>query len=113
MNTGFRESFGEPDAEGVVRNIEGITGFRGKSGFIFTFRDEGHKRFARLLAQSPYHRRPYYIHPTIDDGKLILESSGRRVVVEDETWEGLKDAIIRLTFEYAPPKTPRPISGSG
>lgn len=104
MNTGFRESFGEPDAEGIVRNADGLVGYRGKSGFIFTFRNEAYKRLARLLAESHFFRRPQFIFPAIEGDKLVLQSSGRRVIVEPETWEGLKDAIIRLNFEYAPRK---------
>jgi hypothetical protein len=88
-------------------NNERGSGYRGKSGFIFGFRDEASERYARLLAQSPFSRRPQFMGPTIEDGKLVLESSGRRVVVEPETWEGLKDALLRIHFEYAPPKVPR------
>jgi hypothetical protein len=83
------------------------TGYRGQSGYVFIFRDEANERFARLLAESPYSRRPHFMGPVIENGKLVLESSGRRVVVEPETWEGLKDALLALHFEYAPPKVPR------
>jgi len=89
-----------------VENQRG-SGFRGKSGFIYSFRNEAEERFARLLAESPYSRRPHFMGPVIENGKLVLESSGRRVVVEPETWDGLKDALLRIHFEYAPPKIPR------
>jgi len=62
---------------------------------------------AALLAQSPFARRPQFIGPMIENGKLVLESSGRRVVVEPETWEGLKNALVEIHFQYAPPKVPR------
>jgi hypothetical protein len=94
-----------------VENHRG-PGYRGKSGFVFNFRNEAEERYARLLAASLFSRRPQFMGPEIIDGKLVLESSGRRVVVEPETWEGLKDALIKIHFEYAPPKVPR-ISQSG
>ena len=89
-----------------VQNERG-NGFRGESGFIFYFRSDADERYARLLAQSPFSRRPQFMGPLLEDGKLILESSGRRVVVEPETWEGLRNALVAIHFEYAPPKFPR------
>jgi hypothetical protein len=100
----IRDNFGEPDERGIVRDWVGRTGFRGQSGYVFIFRNEAEERYARLLAQSPFFRRPCFIGPEIEDGRLILESSGRRVVVEPETWDGLKDALLRIHFEYAPKK---------
>ncbi|HEY4720715.1 MAG TPA: hypothetical protein VII92_02620 [Anaerolineae bacterium] len=98
------QDFGEPDGRGVVRNARGDTGIRGQNGYIFFFRNEANERYARLLAQSPFFRRPQYVSPVIDNGKLVLESSGRRVTVEPETWPGLADALLRIHFEYSPPK---------
>src|SRR4051794_36218922 len=101
------KDFSEPDARGVVRNALGYTGIRGINGYVFFFNGEAKERYARLLAQSPFYRSPQFVTPEIVGDKLGLESSGRRVVVEPETWEGLKDALLRIHFEYAPPKSPR------
>jgi hypothetical protein len=87
----------------IVNNERG-NGYRGQNGFIFYFRDEATERYARLLAQSPFSRCPQFMGPEIGNGKLVIESSGRRVVVEPETWPGLADALLRIHFEYAPPK---------
>ena len=89
-----------------VENRRGI-GYRGQSGFIFGFNDEASERYARLLAESPFGRWPKFIWPEIQDGKLVLESSGRRVIVEPETWEGLQNALVEIHFQYSPPKVPR------
>jgi hypothetical protein len=91
--------------------IEKITnnrgsGYRGQTGFTYWYSDEASERYSRLLAQSPFSRRPSFVRPLIENDKLVLESSGRRVVVEPETWEGLADALLRIHFEYAPPKVP-------
>ena len=82
-------------------------GFRGQNGFIYYYRNDADERYARLLAQSPFSRRPQFMGPEIVDGKLVLESSGRHVIVEPETWEGLKNALVAIHFEYAPPKSER------
>ena len=89
-----------------VENERGV-GFRSESGFIYYYRNDADERYTRLLAQSPFTRRPQFMGPEIVDGKLVLESSGRRVVVEPETWEGLQSALVRIHFEYAPPKSER------
>jgi hypothetical protein len=89
-----------------VENERGA-GYRGQNGFIYYFRNAADERYAKLLAQSPFARRPQFIWPVIENGKLVLESSGRRVVVEPETWEGLKNVLIAIHFEYSPPKVPR------
>lgn len=93
-----------------VENERGV-GFRNESGFVYYYRHEADKRYARLLAQSPFARRPQFMSPELDGDKLVLESSGRRVTVEPETWEGLQNALVRIHFQQAPPKVPR-ISGS-
>ena len=87
-----------------IENERG-TGYRAQSGYIYFFRDEASERYCKLLAQSPFSRKPSFIGPRIEDGQLVLESSGRRVVVEDDTWPALADALLRLHFEYSPRKT--------
>jgi hypothetical protein len=79
-------------------------GYRGQTGHVFWFEGEASERYARLLAQSPFSRRPCFVGAIIEDGVLILESSGRRVVVEGDTWPALADALLRLHFEYCPRK---------
>jgi hypothetical protein len=107
------QSYGPPDEHGIIRNGFGDPAYRGANGTIFKFYDEANRRYCKLLAQSPFSRRPHFVGPVIEDGVLILESSGRRVVVEDDTWPALADALLRIHFEYCPPKVPRPSASVG
>jgi hypothetical protein len=104
----FRDTFSEPDEQGIVCDSRGLTGIPSQhNSYIFLFRDEAEERYSRLLAQSPFFRRPYFLGVVIEDGKLVLQSSGRRVVVEPETWEGLRDALIKIHFEFVPRREER------
>jgi hypothetical protein len=92
------DNFGEPDARGVVQDDQGRQGIRGRDGFVFFFRDDPSERYARCLAGSTHHRKPLFIKPEIEDGKLVLALGNRRVIVLTENWDGLKDALVRIHF---------------
>jgi len=100
-----------PERSNLERLAESLC-LRERVDFV-GYRSDADERYSRLLAQSPFSRRPQFVSPEIQNDKLVIESSGRRVTVEPETWPGLADALVRIHFEYAPPKVQRPSSRVG